>query len=365
MNVGITGVEGLIGFHLRAFLKSGLLLSVIPATRATFKTCELLNEFVRQTDIIVHLAGMNRGTDEEIYNTNLQLAQKLIESCESQKKTPYIIFASSTHIFRETMYGQSKKKCAELFQTWADRNGAKFTCLILPHVFGEGGRPFYNSVISTFCYQVANNERPQVQNDSILELVHTQRVAKKIHEIINQSEYGQISLAGEKIAVSEALEKILAMDSQYRSGIVPLFQNEFELSLFNTYRSYLFPKHYPLFPKLYTDNRGRLFEAVKSLNCGQAFISTTKPEITRGNHYHLRKFERFCVIAGTALIKLRRLFQSEIIEFYVTGDKPSFIDIPTFHTHFITNIGSAELTTLFWSHEFFDPNNSDTYVEKV
>jgi UDP-2-acetamido-2,6-beta-L-arabino-hexul-4-ose reductase len=146
---------------------------------------------------------------------------------------------------------------------------------------------------------------------------------------------------------------------------VPELGDDFQLSLFNTYRSYLYPNRFPVALTLHSDTRGSLFEAVKTMHGGQAFLSHTHPGITRGNHYHKEKFERFLVIKGEAVIRIRKMFAKEIFEFKVSGEKPQYVDIPTLHTHNISNTGDKELTTLFWSHQIFDPSASDTVQENV
>jgi len=165
--------------------------------------------------------------------------------------------------------------------------------------------------------------------------------------------------------VSELLDRLSAFDQNYRGQLIPDVREPIDLYLFNTYRSYLFPHHYPVDLQLHEDMRGGLFEAIKSYNGGQCFLSTTKPGITRGNHYHTAKIERFLVVGGNGLIRIRKLFSEDISEFEVAGDRPQYIDIPTLHTHNITNVGESDMTTLFWSHEIFDPESPDTFPEPV
>ncbi len=165
--------------------------------------------------------------------------------------------------------------------------------------------------------------------------------------------------------VSEALRRLRGIHESYQAGIIPNLSDPLELEFFNTYRSYLYPDHYPVPLNFLTDARGGLFEAVKSHHGGQTFLSTTHPGVTRGRHYHHQKVERFLVVSGQAEIRIRRLFGEQVKSFKVSGDKPCFIDIPTFHAHEITNVGETELLTMFWSHEIFDPLNPDTYSEPV
>lgn len=365
LKIGITGIEGLIGWHLHAFLYGQSNVQVFKATRGTFAEQGKLNAFVKACDVIVHLAGMNRGDEKEVFDTNIKLADDLIAACERIQCIPHIIFSSSTHIYRDTVYGKSKKVCTERFLEWSMRSGALFTNLVLPNVFGESGKPFYNSVVSTFCFQIANGQEPKIISDITTEQVHAQQVAREIYHIINISKGGEVVLTGVQITVAELLIKIGNFNAMYQQHIIPDLREDFDLYLFNTYRSYLYPNKYPISAVLHTDNRGTLFETIKSLNGGQTFVSTTKPGIIRGNHYHTKKLERFFVLSGQAEIKTRKLFSEKVDTFTVNGVKPQYIDIPTLHTHNITNTGKDELITLFWSHEIFNPEQPDTFPEMV
>jgi len=365
IQVGITGADGFIGWHLQCFLHGKPGVEVIPADSTVFDTPELLASFVRRCDAIVHLAGMNRGDERELYETNVSLVESLVAALEATGVTPHVIFASSTHIDRDTPYGLSKKRGTELFQEWSARCDARFSNMVLPHVFGEHQLPFYNSVVATFCYQLAQNESPAIIDDSVLELIHVQEVAEAIYHLVKAQRAGDIGFSGTSIKVSELLGKLQDLAQSYQGQIIPELKTALDLALLNTYRSYLFPQGYPVKLTLHQDNRGRLFEAVKSLNGGQCFISTTKPGVTRGNHYHLSKFERFLVVEGDAVIRIRRMLYGDIDEFSVSGLAPQFVDIPTLHTHSITNIGQKDLITLFWSHEILRPDQPDTYPERV
>lgn len=355
----------MIGWHIRCFLNGCPNVQVLPGDRATFAADDQMDHFVSRSDVIVHLAGLNRGDDHEIENTNISLTTSLINACERSGRTPHIVFASSVHVTRDTAYAKSKRLCARMLEEWGKRHGARVTILIMPHVFGECGKPFYNSVVSTFCYQLANAQQPRIEHDSALELVHAQSVAERVFDVILSGHSGEIVIKGMPMTVSGLLKKLGRFAQLYYDQIVPPLTTEIDLALFNTYRSYLYPAHYPVVVERKSDERGSLFEAVKSLNGGQCFISTSKPDITRGNHYHRLKVERFFVLDGKATIRIRKLFSSEISEFLVNGDKPQYIDMPTLHTHNILNTGDSTLTTLFWAHEIFDSARPDTYREQV
>ena len=183
--------------------------------------------------------------------------------------------------------------------------------------------------------------------------------------IIREGVVGDVRVQGHRLTVYALLNTLTGMQELYGQHIIPDLREDLRRDLFNTFRSYLYPQHYPVRLTLHTDPRGSLFEAVKSLNGGQSFMSTTHPGITRGNHYHTRKVERFLVTGGEAEIRLRHLFGQEVQTFRVSGDQPSYVDIPTLHTHNITNVGATTLSTLFWTHELFDPANPDTVAELV
>ena len=365
IKVGITGIEGLIGWQLRSFLHGQKGIEVRGADKPEFASPELLLKFVDGCDVIVHLAGLNRGPDEEVARANVEITGALLGACRAAGARPHIIFSSSTHIYRDTPYGRSKKACSELLRAWASSSKTPFTNLILPNVFGESGKPFYNSAVSTFCFQLANGQKPEIIQDAEIEILHAQRVAREILAVIGKPVDGDLSLPGHKILVSALLSKLERMAGSYSGHTVPDLRAGHDLDLFNTYRSYLFPAKVPVAVDLKVDPRGRLFEAARSENGGQTFISSTFPGVTRGNHYHTLKFERFLVIKGKACIRVRKLFSKEAHEFFVDGEKPAYVDMPALHTHNITNTGDGELLTMFWSSEIFDPANPDTYQETV
>ncbi|MFC4639981.1 NAD-dependent epimerase/dehydratase family protein [Deinococcus hohokamensis] len=365
MRIGVTGARGLLGTHLHAYLYGQPGVQVVAGGREIFASPESLQAFVRGCDAVVHLAGMNRGEDAEVAATNVRLCEELAAVLEAEGERPHVLFSSSTHIERGTAYGASKRQAAEVLQAWAERAGARFTNVILPGVFGEGGKPFYNSVVSTFCFQLARGEMPSVTADASIEQIHAQDVARRLHTMTLCGETGDVRVKGVHLTVGELLERLQSFQTLYAAHVIPDVRRDFDRDLFNTYRSYLYPGHYPVPLTLHTDPRGSLFEAVKSHNGGQSFLSTTHPAITRGNHYHTRKIERFLVTGGEAEIKLRHVAGGPIHTFHVSGDTPTYVDIPTLHTHNITNVGSGILTTLFWTHELFDPENPDTYPEPV
>jgi len=371
LKIGITGASGFLGWHVRAWLytyKNDWEVRV--ANRNEFEDIEKLTEFCGSLDAVIHCAGMNRGSDSEVESTNIELATRLSAACTKAFRTtgqfPHVVFANSTHIDRRSAYASGKKLAAEILAQASEKARANFSNVILPNLFGESGRPFYNSVVSTFCYQLTAGETPSIHQDVVLELMHAQKAAEYLVSVGGNESSTQIRPKGVPVSISELFAKLSDMSESYlKKQIIPALNSAFDRQLFNTLRSYHFPNKSRISLSLHKDNRGELFETMKSTGEGQTFVSTTFPGITRGNHYHTRKFERFVVCSGRASISLRRLFSNEIISFEVDGDEPCAIDMPTFVAHNITNTGDVPLVTLFWANEVFTPHDPDTYAEPV
>jgi len=378
IKVGITGQSGFVGTHLYNTLGlNSHLFELIPFDDAYFQNYEVLQNFVSKCDVIIHLAAMNRHNDPEvIYNTNIGLVKQLIDACESTNSTPHILFSSSTQEERDSLYGKSKKEGRELLEQWANKNKAKFTGFIIPNVFGPFGHPYYNSVVATFCHQLSHHEQPKINIDGEIKLIYVNELIRVIIDhiekvILEKNEKARIEIVQipftSTIKVSQLLEKLNSYKTQYsEQGIIPCLDNEFEKNLFNTFLCYI--DHSSFFPymlKLNTDKRGSFVETIKLNSGGQISFSTTKSGITRGNHYHTRKAERFAVIKGKARIELRKIGTDKVYTFGLDGNQPSFVDMPIWFTHNITNIGNTDLYTLFWINEPYNADDPDTWQENV
>ena len=382
IKIGITGQAGFVGTHL--FNTLGLYpehYKRIPFKDEYFQDTNTLENFVKQCDVIVHLAALNRHNDPQvIYDTNLGLVKQLIAACQATQSTPHILFSSSTQEERDNLYGKSKKEGRQLFEQWAVRNNAAFTGLIIPNVFGPFGNPYYNSVVATFCHQLTHNETPKIDVDGEMKLIY---VGELIEVILDKIEAVKTLFSSvpssvchcdiltvpytSTIKVSQLLTILTQFKNDYfQNGMIPNLTCPFERNLFNTLLCYI--EHINFFPfllKLNTDDRGSFVETVKLNSGGQVSFSTTKPGITRGNHYHTRKAERFAVIKGKARIDIRKIGTNQILSFTLDGSQPSFVDMPIWYTHNITNIGDEELYTIFWISEHFNPADPDTYFEQV
>ena len=368
--IGITGVNGFVGKHLCNTLLMNKDISLVPFQRNFFEDESKMDDFVKNCDVIVHLAGLNRSNDEEdIFNINISLTKTLILSLNRTKSKPHIIFASSTQEYMNNIYGKSKKKARLNLKDWSLLNNSIFTGLIIPNVFGSFGAPFYNSFISTFSHQLVNNEIPLIINDSEVNLIYIDELISDIIDIINNpisNDFHQIRHTNSK-RVSEVLELLKSFKNEYLDkGQLPKVEiNSFELNLFNTFRSHIPKTFFPINFTKHTDDRGSFVEIMRAGASGQSSYSTTLPGITRGDHFHTRKIERFAVISGKASIKLRKVNSDEIIEYILDGESPAYVDIPVWYTHNITNIGNSELITLFWINEPYNEEDSDTYFIKV
>jgi len=376
IKIGITGQPGFVGTHLYNYL--GLQnVERIPFKDDYFQNQTQLNNFVKSCDVIVHLAAMNRhGNPQVIYDTNIKLVKQLITACETTKSTLHILFSSSTQEERDNLYGKSKHDGRKLIEEWAIRNNAKFTGFIIPNVFGPFGNPYYNSFIATFCHQLTHGEQPEIQTDGVVKLIYVGELVEEIYEHITAMQYkemGKTIIDEVKVKhtsenkVSATLNLLKSFKEDYfEKGIIPDLDNTFEKNLFNTFLCYIDHRNFfPFHLTKHSDNRGSFVEMVKLNSGGQVSFSTTVSGITRGNHFHTRKAERFTVIKGKAKIEIRRVGTDQKHTFILDGDKPSFVDMPIWFTHNITNIGNDDLFTVFWINEEYEPEDPDTFFEVV
>lgn len=371
MKIGITGQNGFVGSHLYNTL--GLFpeeFERIEFSRDFFENNQYLDAFVAKCDVIVHLAALNRHeSDQVLYDTNVNLTVKLVDALKRTNSQAHVLISSSTQEERDNLYGRSKREGRETLMSWAEKNAGKLTGLLIPNVFGPFGKPFYNSFIATFCYQLTHGETPTIATDGQVSLIYVQELVDFILEQIRKGEHKPICIV--EPTCTKKVSEVLELLENYRDlyllkGEIPLLNDRFELNLFNTYRSFM--DHRTIYPRkfqLHTDPRGTFVEIIRMGIGGQSSYSTTVPGITRGNHFHTRKIERFAVIQGKARIQLRKMDSDDIMDFYLDGSEPSYVDMPIWYTHNITNVGEEELITMFWINEPYDPADPDTYFLEV
>lgn len=361
--VALTGAGGFLGWHTRA----ALLETSTPT--ATFKVgdsfdLEAAKSAIDGTQRLIHIAGINRASDDEVRDGNILFANQVAETLRTVETAPsVVVYANSTQVGNGTVYGAAKEEAAEILARASEDRGVEFLNLQLPNLFGEHGKPFYNAVTSTFCHLLANAEEPTVENDKDLTLLHAQNAADLL--VGNVGLDNLYALAAQE-TVSGLLARLKALKAVYETGEIPDISNPFDRDLFNTYRSYLIDVKPSFMLKRQADQRGSFFEVIRSTGGeSQTAFSTTVPGITRGNHFHRRKIERFCVLVGEARIEMRPLFSDKVYAFEVRGDEPTAIDMPTLWPHNITNTGSGTLYTAFWVNELYDNARPDTIPQGV
>jgi UDP-2-acetamido-2,6-beta-L-arabino-hexul-4-ose reductase len=365
MRVAVTGAGGFLGWHARCALRARG-CEVVAVGRDLTADGSNVGQALAGVDAVLHLAGVNRPPSQEGFEDNVTMAQRLTSALDGADARPSVVYANSIQSGNGSPFGRTKEAAAELLLEWGQRVGAAVCDVRLPNLFGEHGRAGYNSVVANFCDALANGREPTIHENRELSLLHVQDAVDQMIDLMVGRDAGVFRPEGSPTTVVGLLEKLTGFSEVYRTGDVPDISDRFDRALFNTYRSFCFPAHYPILPELRADQRGVLFEGVRSHGGrSQTFSSTTHPGVTRGNHFHLRKVERFLVLQGSAVISLRRVLHDEVVRFEVSGDRPAIVDMPTLWTHSIRNTGQTELITLFWSDEIFDPTYTDTFAEPV
>ena len=364
----ITGGRGFLGRNLTAHLR-------------TRNDCETLifdqddspadlENYLGMADLVFHLAGVNRPKDEcEFESGNAGLTERICAFLRQARRQPKIVFASSTQAELQNPYGISKRKAEFALQAFAATAGASVRIYRLKNLFGKWCRPNYNSVTATFCHNIANDLPIAISDpDHEVELSYVDDVvAAFLEELTMGSEARDAgaSIASYRIRLGDLAGRIQAFHDMRTSLTLPDFSDRFNQALYATYLSYV-PAHLLREDlQIRRDARGSLAEFIKSKHFGQIFVSRTKPGVTRGNHYHHTKTEKFLVVEGEGIVRMRQIEGSEVLEYKVRGEAFQVIDIPPGYTHSIENVGAGELVTLFWASETFDPDRLDTYFLTV
>jgi len=372
LRIVITGAGGLLGWHAAAHLHANNCAATFTGQpqpfevelldRTSFNNDQLLDAALSSADAVLHFAGVNRAEDSELRMANVEIAERLILACKRAGSSPHIVYANSTHAAFDSVYGKSKQMADECFKNYDH----KYTNLIFPHIFGERAKPNYNNVTATIIDKLIRGEAPQINQDGEVCLLHAGQAVDVAINCVEKSITGTVQPNGEPMKVQSLYERLLSFHELYQENLFPDLSNQLDISLFNSYRAVTYPSGWPRQLNMHTDQRGTLFEAVKSVGGGgQSFASTTGPGITRGDHFHLNKVERFLVLQGEAKIRVRRVMSDEVWEYSVSGKQPAIVDMPTLHTHSIENVGEAPLLTLFWTNELFNPKSPDTYADRV
>jgi UDP-2-acetamido-2,6-beta-L-arabino-hexul-4-ose reductase len=364
----ITGGRGFLGSNLAAHLLERKDCETMIFGREN--SAEDLRTWLLEADLIFHLAGVNRPQNSiDFERGNAGLTEQLCQFLREGRRFPKIVFSSSIQAELDNPYGASKAKAEKALLRFASETGACVRIYRLKNLFGKWCRPNYNSVTATFCHNIAK-DLPIAVSDPARD-VELSYVDDVVAVFLAEIEGGQASgeagaeIPNYRIQLGDLAGRIQAFHDMRTTLTLPDFAEWFNRALYATYLSYVPPAARRHRLEIKSDARGSLAEFIKAKHFGQIFVSRTKPGVTRGNHYHHTKTEKFFVVEGDGLIRMRAVEGGPIEEYSVTGSAYRVIDIPPGFTHSIANVGTGEMVTLFWSSEMFDPNRPDTYYLPV
>jgi UDP-2-acetamido-2,6-beta-L-arabino-hexul-4-ose reductase len=389
-NVLITGSKGFIGKNLIDTLRRNN--DVVIKTFDVDNDLSLLESHLMNADFIYHFAGVNRPQNPAEFETgNARLTASLVEILEKAGRCVPILLTSSMQVELDNPYGKSKKSAEDILVYYKKKTGAPIYIYRLPGVFGKWSRPNYNTVVATFCYNIARGLEINISDPNYkIELVYIDDVVRHFLSHLDQHHYLPSSAdhkdqsfppsekgngVGDtcfykidrifKVTLGELAAKIYSLRDMRMTLNIPDLSDYFMRCLHATYLSFLDTQDFSYPLDIKADNRGSLFELIKSEHFGQIFVSKTYKGITRGNHYHDNKVEKFCVIQGKAAIRFRQVLNKDVIEYLVSDEKIEVVDIPPGYTHHIENLSDGEMIVLFWANQIFNPDNPDTYFEPV
>ena len=365
----VTGAVGFVGKNLVAALKRRddvrLILFDVNTDPA------VLEAGLDEADLIYHLAGVNRPKDySEFMTANAGLTEQMLARLAELDRTPIFVLSSSAQAELDNPYGRSKKAAEDALLKFNDKTGAPVCIYRLPGVFGKWSRPNYNTVVTTFCHNLARGLDIIVNDPNReMELVYIDDVVSAfLRHLDGDLDPAQLRYSVGRtfrVTLGELADRIRRLHAIRETLAVPDLCDDLMKCLHATYMSFLPENDFGYPVKLNTDNRGWLFELIKSEHFGQIFVSKTLPGITRGNHYHDTKVEKFCVIQGRGVIRFRQIGSDRILEYSVDDRAIKVVDIPPGYTHSIENTGEGEMICLFWANQIFAPERPDTYFNPV
>lgn len=368
MKVLVTGANGFVAKNLLVHLSERDDLEVVTFTRENQVT-ELAN-LVEEVDFVFHLAGVNRPqTESEFSEGNADLTRELCNACiKAGRKVP-ILYSSSIQVALDNPYGKSKLEAEKEVTNYSEQTNSPVYIFRLPNVFGKWSKPNYNSVVATFCHNIANDLPIQINDPSHeVRLVYVDDVVKQFISIMDGTEeremFCDITPVYE-ITVGELADKIQAFKKSRESLITEPVGTGFDRALHSTFLSYFKPEQFSYSLTKHGDERGVFVEMLKTKDSGQFSFFTAHPGITRGGHYHHTKTEKFLVLKGQAVFKFRHVVTNEYYELKTSGDEPEVVETVPGWTHDITNVGDDEMIVMLWANEIFDRENPDTYAKPL
>ena len=369
MKILVTGAKGFIGKNLIAELRNRKYYEIYEYDIES--ETKLLDEYCKEADFVFHLAGVNRPKEQyEFMEGNFGFTSLLLDKLKECNNTCPVMISSSIQAELENPYGESKKAGEDLLFKYSKETGTKVLVYRFHNVFGKWCMPNYNSAVATFCHNIAHNLLIKVNDPSVvMNLVY---VDDLVNELINALE-GKENRVDDfcevpvlhTITLGEIVDLIYSFKKNREDRLVPNMSNAFTKKLYSTYLSYLPKDQFGYDLKMNVDLRGSFTEFIKTPDRGQVSVNISKPGITKGNHWHHSKNEKFLVISGKGAIRFRRIDSNEVIEYFVSGEKMEVLDIPPGYTHNIENLGEVEMVTIMWANELFDPEKPDTYFLEV
>jgi UDP-2-acetamido-2,6-beta-L-arabino-hexul-4-ose reductase len=368
MKILITGAKGFIGKNLITELRNRDYNDLLEYDMDT--NPDLLDKYVRDCEFVFHLAGVNRPQNpDEFMQGNFGFTSQLLDLLKKHNNKAPVLITSSTQAALDNHYGQSKKAGEDLIFQYSQANNISAFVYRLPNVFGKWCRPDYNSVIATFCHNIANGLPIQVNDPDVeMNLVYIDDVVSSFIDKLNERKH---SFEHEKIEPVHTIKlgEIVALLYQFKESReslqIPNMNDAFIKKLYSTYLNYLPTNKFSYSLKMNTDNRGSFTEFLKTTDRGQFSVNISKPHIIKGNHWHHTKNEKFLVVRGKGVIRFRKIDSEEVIEYFVSDEKLEVVDIPVGYTHNIENLGDTDMVTIMWVNEIFDKEKPDTFFMKV
>lgn len=369
MKILVTGANGFVGKNLVAELKNKGYKEIFEVTRET--DVSLLEQYTKECDFVFHLAGVNRPIDEkEFMEGNAEFTNTLLALLKEYDNKAPVLITSSIQAEKDNLYGKSKKASEEILASYNKETGTKGYIYRLPNLFGKWSKPNYNTVVATFCHNIARDLEIQINEPDVeLNLCYIDDVLEEFLRALEghpttDGNYCVVPVT-HNIKLGELASLIKGFKDSREDRSVPDMDNELTKKLYSTYLSFLPEDNFAYDLKVNTDNRGSFTEFIRTPDRGQVSINVSKPGITKGNHWHHTKNEKFLVVSGEGLIRFRKPDSTEVIEYRVSGEKLQVVDIPTGYTHSIVNVGENDLVTVMWVNECFDPEKPDTHFLEV
>ncbi|EJR44841.1 capsular polysaccharide biosynthesis protein CapF [Bacillus paranthracis] len=369
MKILVTGAKGFLGKNLVAELRNQGYKDIFEFSREDEIT--LLERYTKECNFVFHLAGVNRPKDEnEFMEGNAGFTSQLLNLLkESGNKAPVLI-TSSIQAENNNPYGESKKAGEEILFNYSQETGAKAYVYRLPNLFGKWSKPNYNTVVATFCHNIARGLDIQINDPDVeLNLCYIDDVLEEFFRALNnaptiQDDYCFVPVT-HNIKLGELANVIKSFKEGRENLSISNMGDALTKKLYSTYLSFLPKDKFAYDLKMHSDHRGSFTEFIRTPERGQVSINISKSGITKGNHWHHTKNEKFLVVSGEGLIRFRKIDSDDIIEYRVSGEKLQVVDIPVGYTHSIVNVGENDLVTVMWVNECFDPERPDTYFLEV